>query len=144
MSMNVIKWNDFNSTFPSIFSAFDDFGRDYFAPLSSGISRPAMNIKECANTFLLSLAVPGLEKEDCKIQVQGGVLTISSQKEQKKESTGEQTRYEYNFSSFTRSFALPKNVNIDAISAEYTNGELKVSLPKKEVETSNTKEVPIR
>ena len=142
--MNLIKWNDFDGKLPSMFSAFDDiFGQDYFKSLATGMSTPAMNIEEHEDRFVLSLAVPGLEKKDCKVEVEGGVLTISSQKETEQEEKGEHTRYEYNFSSFSRSFVLPENVAVEEIEAECKNGELKIRLPKQEVNESEVKEIDI-
>jgi len=142
--MNLIKWNDFDNKLPSMFSAFDDvFGRDYFKSLATGISMPAMNIEELDDKFLLSLAVPGLKKEDCNVEIENGVLTLSSEKEQAQKHKGEYTRHEYNYSSFTRSFVLPENVDVEGIDAECTNGELRVALPKKEVTPRDSKKITI-
>ena len=94
---------------------------------------PAVNISENKDHYTLSLAVPGLKKEDFRINVEGNVLTIGSEKEESKEEKEEQyTRHEYSYSSFCRSFTLPDEVNMNKIDAVYLDGVLKVTLPKKE------------
>ena len=61
------------------------------------------------------------------------MLTISSEKEEKKEEKDEKfTRKEYSFTSFSRSFTLPDDAKPEAIDARYENGELKITLPRKE------------
>jgi len=118
---------------------FDDFFRpwnDWFD--TSGImgrtlNVPAVNIAESKDDFNLSLAIPGMKKNDFKIDVNGNMLTISCEKEEKKEEKEEMySRKEYNYSSFSRSFTLPEDVNKEKIDAHYENGVLKLSLPKKE------------
>ncbi|HEU5366741.1 MAG TPA: Hsp20/alpha crystallin family protein, partial [Hanamia sp.] len=81
----------------------------------------------------VSLAAPGLKKEDFKINLEGNMLTISSEKEEKNEEKDEKyTRQEYSYSSFERSFTLPDEVNQDKIDAHYQDGVLNLVLPKKE------------
>jgi HSP20 family protein len=79
------------------------------------------------------LAAPGLEKKDFKIDVNGTLITISTEKEEKREEVEESyTRREYSYSTFTRSFTLPDNIDSNKIDASYVNGELTLLLPKKE------------
>jgi HSP20 family protein len=94
---------------------------------------PAVNITENKDDFKVSLAAPGMKKSDFNIDVQGNILTISAEMEEKKEEKEENyTRKEYNFSSFSRSFTLPDEVNKEKIEATYVDGVLNLSLPKKE------------
>ena len=82
---------------------------------------------------MVSLAAPGLKKSDFKIEVEGNMLTISSEKEESKEE--KETRYtrkEYSYTSFSRSFTLPEEVNKEKIDAVYEDGVLKLTLPKME------------
>ena len=79
------------------------------------------------------MAVPGMKKNDFNIDVNGNLLTISSEKEESKDESNQQyTRKEYSYSSFTRSFTLPEDVNQEKIDAVYEDGVLKLTLPKKE------------
>jgi HSP20 family protein len=94
---------------------------------------PAVNVKESKDNYTVSLAAPGLKKEDFKIDIEGNMLTISSEKEETKEEKDEKfTRKEYNYSSFSRSFTLPDEVNKEKIEAVYQDGVLKMILPKNE------------
>ena len=94
---------------------------------------PAVNIVEHDNEYQVALAVPGMKKDDFKIDVDGNMLTISSEKEESKEEKEKKfTRKEYNYSSFSRSFTLPEEVNKEKIEAKYEDGVLKLLLPRKE------------
>jgi len=97
------------------------------------ITVPAVNVLENGDHYTISLAAPGLKKEEFNIHVDGNILTISSEKEQKKEEKDERfTSKEYSYSSFSRSFNLPDDVKQDKIDAHYDNGVLKIQLPRKE------------
>lgn len=118
---------------------FDDFFKpwnewfDKSGYLGRIMNVPAVNISEEKNEYLVSLAVPGMKKDDFKIDVDGNILTISSEKEETKEEKEKAfTRKEYNYSSFSRSFTLPDAVNKEKIDAKYEDGVLKISLPRKE------------
>lgn len=120
-------------------SFFDDFFSKPLLDLFDGgfpsrrINVPAVNISERKDDYLVSMAAPGLKKEDFKIDVEGNMLTISSEKEEDHEEKDEKyTRQEYSYSSFERSFTLPDEVNKDRIDAHYQDGVLQLVLPKKE------------
>lgn len=99
----------------------------------SSLNRPNTNIKENENEFILEIAAPGLNKEDFNIDLKGSSIHISAKKSEEKSETKENYKSrEFNFSNFKRSFRLPENTDIDQINAEYVNGVLNVSLPKKE------------
>jgi HSP20 family protein len=100
---------------------------------SRTMNLPAVNITERKDDYLIAMAAPGLKKEDFKIDVEGNMLTISSEKEEENEEKEERyTRKEYSYSSFERSFTLPDEVNKDKIDAHYQDGVLELVLPKKE------------
>lgn len=119
---------------------FDDFFRPWNEWFDNGgnirgrvLSVPAVNITENKDDYLVSLAVPGMKKDDFKIDVEGNMLTISSKKEETKEETDKKfTRKEYSYSSFSRSFTLPEAVNKEKIEAKYEDGVLNLSLPRRE------------
>ena len=100
---------------------------------SRSMNVPAVNITERKDDYLVSMAAPGLKKENFKIDVEGNLLTIRSEKEDEKEEKEEKyTRQEYSYSSFERSFTLPDEVNKDKIEAHYKDGVLELVLSKKE------------
>nr|WP_294906103.1 Hsp20/alpha crystallin family protein [uncultured Lacibacter sp.] len=122
---------------PTVFDEFFKPWNDWFenGGTFSGrtMTMPAVNIVENKNDYGLSLAVPGMKKEDFNIDVEGNMLTISCEKEETTEQNNERyNRKEYNYSSFSRSFTLPEEVNREKIEAKYEDGVLKVMLPKKE------------
>ena len=120
-------------------SVFDDFFKPWNEWFDNGGLRgrtmnvPAVNITEHKNEYQVSLAAPGLKKDDFKIDVNGNMLTISSEKEENKEEKDKRfTRKEYSYSSFSRSFTLPEEINKEKIEAKYEDGVLKISVPRKE------------
>jgi len=145
--MNLVKWNDLEDDFPRLPSLLEDFfGRDnYSRRLSAGVHVPAVNIKEEDDKFIVTLAVPGVKKEDITLSVENGMMTVSSEKKEEKQDKkkGKYSRYEYNFSSFSRSFSLPQNADAEDIKAKYEDGELKIELQKKEKALSAGREITI-
>lgn len=107
---------------------------------------PATNITENDHAFQLEMAVPGFSKEDFRINLEKDVLTVSSEKEksEKSDETREHKfrKCEFGQRNFSRSFTLPEAVDKDAIKAEYENGILMITLPKKEV-VKFTKEIQV-
>jgi len=96
---------------------------------------PAANVAETPDAFHVELMVPGRNKEDFKIEIDKGILTISYEKkaETAQAEDVKKVRTEFNISSFKRSFTLNDNVNVDGIQAKYENGLLKMLLPKQTV-----------
>ncbi|MBV6441628.1 MAG: Small heat shock protein IbpB [Saprospiraceae bacterium] len=118
---------------------------DWSKPAVKGISVPAVNVTENKNEFKLKVAAPGFKKEDFKLEIKNGYLSISGEsKEEKEEKDEKYTRQEYRYSTFTRSFALPENVKAEDISAEYTDGVLKVVLPKKKTEEKASTQIAVK
>lgn len=135
--MSIVKRNEIFPDMPSLFNDF--FTRDLWDwglgnNSSTNTSIPAVNIRETNDNFEVEVAAPGMTKNDFKVQLEGNMLTISSEKENKYEDNeGKYTRREFSYQSFKRSFILPKDV-VDAnkIQAKYENGLLHLLIPKKE------------
>ncbi len=137
------------STLPSFFQNMDDFfmpWNKWYGNARRLVPLPAVNITENKNDYLLALAVPGMKKDDFKIDVDGNTLTISSEKEESFEEKEKKfTRREYNYSSFSRSFTLPENIDKENIAAKYEEGILKLSLPMKdEIKRPAAKKVAVK
>ena len=137
--MNLVKRN--GSLLNSLPILFDDFlNRDLFNWSNANFSNtnttiPAVNIKETADTYEVEVAAPGMTKKDFKVELDGNMLTISSEMTNQKEE-GNEERYfqrEFSYQSFQRTFNLQKDVvDIDKIQAKYENGLLHLLIPKKE------------
>jgi HSP20 family protein len=114
----------------------DIFDNDFFSVLPSRTSSmPAVNIREDEKNYVLELAVPGIERDDLKIDINEDVLTISAEsKSESEEKNDGYKRKEFSYSSFCRSFYIPDNVNKEKIGANYKEGILSVDLPKQEEE----------
>jgi HSP20 family protein len=131
--------------FPSL---VDDFiNNDWNVKVPSlSTTMPAVNIKELDSQFEIELAVPGKRKDDFEIEVENGILSISSTEEEKQlNENGKFTRREFSYTSFRRSFTLPDSVDPTKIDASYKEGVLQVLLPKhKEAQPQPKKLIKIR
>jgi HSP20 family protein len=140
--MSIIRFNRPN-TLSDVFQNF--FDTDFVDHFNRKGLDPAANIMEHPDSFELDLAAPGLKKDDFKIELENNILTISSEvKDEKEEESKNYTRREFHYSSFSRSFTLPRIVEFDKIKADYENGILKLILPKKaEARVDIKKEIKI-
>lgn len=134
--MALIRRNENQNMFPDVQSMFNRFFDEDVPGLFSKEFKgtvPAVNIKENKDNYEISVAAPGLNKEDFRVNVKDNMLTISSEKEDEKEDKGDEfTRREFSYSSFNRTFTLPDSVKQDKIEARYEDGILKIDIPKKE------------
>ncbi|TDU40121.1 heat shock protein Hsp20 [Gelidibacter sediminis] len=127
-----------NASLPSFSSWVEDLfesgmGTGFMSNFNTGMTLPAVNIKENAEEFFLEIAVPGMKKSDFDIDVDNKILSVSSErKEDNTTEEGNYTRREFGYASFKRTFTLPDSIESDHISAKYEDGILTVHLPKKE------------
>lgn len=132
---------------PSLFNHFvtREFDRQFSTPALAKTSTPvAANIKEDETAYHIELAAPGLKKEDFSINLNHNQLTISAKQEgSNEEKTENYTRKEFSYTAFERSFRLPKNVNTEQIQAAYTDGILKIDLPKVEKAVVEPKQIAV-
>lgn len=112
--------------------AFNEGNLNFFDQNNAVI--PAVNIKEASDSFSIELLAPGMTKADFKIEVDKNQLTISAQKQSESEDSSDNYhRKEFSFQSLQRTFTLPEDlVDADKINAQYTEGILYLTLPKKE------------
>ena len=111
---------------------------------------PASNIMDRENSFEIFLAVPGLDKNNIDISIKEDLLTVSdnSQRDHEENNNDEQRNIYasrgYNFNNFSKTFTLPKDIiDKESISAKYENGELIITLPKKEKEDNKTLSIKV-
>lgn len=147
--MALVKVNQ--SLFPRFSNLWEDFLGSDITDLSDWETKftvPAVNIVEKPDKFLVSLAIPGMERSDFKINVDNGVLSVASEKEEKheeKDTDSRFTRREFYYHSFKRSFTLPESVQADKIEATYENGILEIKLPKREIaQIKPVKQIPVK
>jgi len=94
---------------------------------------PAVDISEDEKSFIIKADLPEVKKEDIKVTVEHGYLTLSGERKFEKEEEDKKKKYhriERSYGSYTRSFALPSNVDGSAVKADFKDGVLQVILPK--------------
>jgi HSP20 family protein len=132
--MNLVRYSP-NRWFDS---AFNRMVSDFFpaapweATSSAALFNPPVDVRDDKEGFVVSVELPGIEKEDLKVEVVEGVLTLSGIKKQETVSDEEGVyRAERSYGEFKRAFVLPDSVDAGKIDAQYRNGVLTVTLPKK-------------
>jgi HSP20 family protein len=136
--MSRIKWNPETSLLPAMPNWMDDFFNDrgdWMKRMFKGASVPAVNISENEKAYKLEVAAPGFKKEDFKLEVKNGYLTISAEAKAEMEKTEEDYKLrEFQYNAFTRAFALPDNIDAKLVEAVYNDGILLITVPKTMVE----------
>ncbi|MFM7901713.1 MAG: Hsp20/alpha crystallin family protein [Bacteroidota bacterium] len=142
--MSIIKKNQ--GGYFSFRPFFNEFFNDRVSldRFFDGEEFPAVNIVEGEKNYEIEVAAPGMKKDDFKIEIENGLLTISAErKEEKKEEKKNYTRQEYYYNSFSRSFTLPENAKEDGLSAKYEDGMLRLTVAKKAVTVSKAREIEV-
>ena len=106
--------------------------------------RPSADISETEQEYLIRAELPAVKKDDVKVTVDRGVITIEGERRQEKEEKGEKRhRVERVYGSFARSFLLPDAINVDAIRCESRDGVLTVHVPKTAIEKPKSKQIKV-
>ena len=128
-----------------LFNIFNDFDKDFFSD-SMPVNACRTDIKDAGDKYIMESELPGFEKEDIKLDINGSYLVISAEhktENDKKDDKGNYIRRERSFGSYKRSFDI-SDVDTDTISAEYKNGILIIDLPKKKPEEPLAKRLEIK
>ena len=106
---------------------------------------PAADISETDKEYVIRAELPAVRKEDVQVTLDNGIITIRGQRRQRTEDKNEKFhRVESFVGTFERGFALPENVNPEAISCESKDGVLTVHLPKSEVKSKEPKRISVQ
>lgn len=133
------NYRSLNNLFDELFNQLPAAANKEF-----GLHVPPVNIHETGDAFHVEVSAPGLNKEDFKVNLNKGLLTISYEKKAETEQKEYKThRREFTVNSFKRSFTVEDKINEDGIQAKYENGVLKLLLPKKEEVKVAPKEIAI-
>jgi len=144
--MTLVKLNNnvnrpFGNLVDELFNEFPAFSRGW---TNESWNFPPVNINETPEAYHLELSVPGRTKEDFKVNVENGLLTISyEKKEESKTEEYKTVRREFSYRSFKRSFSIDEQVDAENIKAKYENGLLKLLLPKKEQAKQSSRQINI-
>ena len=140
--MSLVKYNPINELHPfhSTLSRF--FNEPFFTGEGTGW-QPAVDIEKEDGKMLINAELPGVNKDDISIDVNGNVLTLKGVKKDEKEVNEENVYRRESFrGTFQRSFALDESVNPDDISAHFRDGILKIEIPH--TETDKTKQIEVK
>lgn len=126
--------------FPSLSSEFSN------SPLlEQGFFKPNVNVSGDANSYFITLDMPGLKQEDISIEIKNDTLKIHGEKQTESENKDRHFyRVERCYGSFERTLALPGDVIVDEIEANMKDGVLSLTLPRQEQDTSDVKKIDIK
>ncbi len=133
--MELVRFEPFTGlgNLRSVFSdLFNENGR---ASVEPSLSKwyPAVDILESKDSYLIRAELPGMKKEDIKVEVKDGTLVLSGERKSEKLAEGVEYRHvERVAAKFWRSFSLPETTKADGIEASYKDGVLEVRVPKAE------------
>ncbi|MCZ6779808.1 MAG: Hsp20/alpha crystallin family protein [Acidobacteriota bacterium] len=134
--MTLTRWDPFYDLFSfqdKVNRLFSNAQTSGLAEASTGAWTPTVDIYEEGDTLVLQAELPGVNKDDVEVQVEGNILTLRGERRQEKDIKEDQYhRLERVYGSFMRSFTLPVGINRDKIRAEYRDGVLKLALPRAE------------
>jgi HSP20 family protein len=145
--MTLVKFNNGQKSAvnPWFSDVFDSIINDSFLNERFLNKVPAVNIAETESEFQIELAVPGLKKEDFKINLDKNVLSVSAEKKTKNvDESKKYSKREYSYNSFVRSFTLPETADQSKVEAEYTDGVLKLNVAKKEEAKIQSREISVK
>lgn len=144
--MKLFKWNtNLKPKFPATIEKF--LGKKITDKASEGeevSTIPSVNISNANKAFEISVALPGLDKNDVKLEIKDNCLIISSEKQYEKEDKNKEwIRREYGYASFQRMFQIPEDADHEQVQAEMKNGILSVKIAKKAGFIENKKLIAI-
>lgn len=120
---------EFDRVFDSFFPGRVDSGAD----AETSVWSPRVDLVENDNAYLIHLDLPGVQKDDLKINFQDGMLSVSGERRiDRTDENSNFVRVERSYGHFFRSFNLPKAVDVDRIEARHENGVLTINVPKAE------------
>jgi HSP20 family protein len=139
MNNGLSVWRDNWSPLSEFRREFDRLFDDLATPVTTPGLRtdqsfvPACDVEELSDHYLLSLEMAGIKKEDIKLEVNGGQLTVSGERHTESKQKQEGQWYsERRYGKFERSFALPAGIDADKVEANYQDGILRIIVPKSE------------
>ncbi len=145
--MTLIKWEPLRE----IEDVLGRYGRAMGFPFSRGQEQfsdgewcPRVDISEKDGNYSIRAEIPGVKREDLKVSVQNGVLTLRGDRQREHEEHGRQYhRIERSYGSFVRSFSLPERVDVSHLSARFHDGLLDIDLPCTSEPETPSIEVPV-
>jgi HSP20 family protein len=134
--MSLVRWNPFTEIDGLLNRMMRPGAPRLFLEGGDGMEfLPAADIRETETEYLVHAELPGVAKEDVKVTLDGGILTIAGERKRMKEETNEKAHLvERYYGKFRRWFALPDSIVADALRCEFKDGVLAVHIPKEKQE----------
>lgn len=140
MTRDLLPWRPFGLS-----RFFDEEWPELEFPKSLSVTTPAINVYEKGKNIVVECQLPGIDPENVKIDVSDDLVKLSGEKkEEKEEKDKNYYRREISYGSFARSVALPKKVKSSGAEAEYSDGVLRITLPKVEEKESKTVKIKVK
>jgi HSP20 family protein len=147
--MAIVRWEPFRDLMTTQ-REFDRLFKEAFSPmfgegeLSTRTWAPPVDIYENENNIVLKAELPGVDPKDVEVRVEDSTLYLKGERKFEKETKEENYhRVERSYGSFARSFSLPNSINADKVKAEYKDGLLTLTLPKREEAKPKTIKIDI-
>ena len=141
LTMPLIKYNPFHTDL----DLFQDSLSRLFSEPTSRPWTPAVDIYENENELVFKADVPDIDPKEVGIQLENGTLTLKGERKFEQEKNGNGFhRIERGYGSFVRAFSLPDTVDPEKVKADYKNGVLTVTVPKKEIAKPKTINVQVQ
>ena len=147
----VTKWNpfreldEFQNRLGNFFGGFPRFKNGESETLTLPDWSPQVDIVEDDKEYLIKADLPEMKKDDVKVIVEDGILSVSGERKTEKEVNGKKFhRIERSFGSFRRGFLVPEDADAAKVNAEFRDGVLKVHLPKSPTAKPKTVEVKVQ
>lgn len=148
------EWRPFVSLRRAVDRLMEDFDRDFWrVPLGRSLAEgttafatvPAADVAESDKDYQVTVELPGMEEKNIEVTVSNHMLVIGGEKKEVKEDKRKDYYVsERRYGSFRRSYEIPEDVNADAIAANFANGVLNVTLPKKPGAQKAQKRIPVK
>jgi HSP20 family protein len=144
--MSLIRWDPF-ANFDSLFGRFPRPWPRFALDIEGGTKfewSPSADISETDKEYLIRAELPAVRKEDVKVTVDSGMVTIAGERKLQKEDKNEKFHRVESFSgTFTRSFGLPEDADADAVRCENKDGVLTVHIAKKTGEKTRARQIKV-
>lgn len=145
--MPLMKYNPFNTEFddfPAGLRLFQDSVSRLLSDTNSRPWSPAVDIFETENELVLKADVPEVDPKNVQIKLENGTLTLKGERRFEQDKNGKgYHRIERAYGAFVRVFTLPDTIEAENVKADYKNGVLTITLPKKEVAKPKTVEIHV-
>jgi HSP20 family protein len=144
-NMNITRWEPFREVEEMFRQYSPFFGRALRRNGESGEWTPVADISETDQEYLIKAELPEVKKEDMKVTLDNGVITISGERRHAQEQKdANEIRIESFYGTFSRSFSLPENIDAKNIQAETKDGVLRVRIPRTPAATAKAVSIQVK